>query len=115
MPIPVPNCPPAPHAGSVGADPGQGVVPGMGVFIIERAKLKLPLSRWLQRLHTAFPAMLLPSFKATAAVQLFGVTPPTGVVQYAGFRAVSKNGCGVRVFGLTPAQLPPASACWFCG
>src|SRR6266853_2209346 len=106
MPIPAPNCPPGPQAGSVDAAPGQGVVPGMGVFIIERGKVNAlncpPCSRSLQRLHTALPGILpvpvTPSFKATAAVQLVGVIPPAGVVQNFGFRAASKNGWGVSAF-----------------
>src|SRR6266446_6247270 len=103
MPTPVPSCPAAPHAGSVGAAPGQGAVPGIGVFSIDRGKLKLPLSRSLQMFHTALPAMLLPgtsfffgsamlnppSFAATAAVQL------AYPAQYAAFKAASKKGCGV--------------------
>src|ERR1700687_125728 len=115
MPTPVLNCPPAPQAGSVGAAPGQGAVPGMGVFNMERGKLKLPLSRSLQMFHTALPAMLLPgtlflvgsamlnppSFAATAAVQL--VNP----AQYAGFKAASKNGCGVSAFGFMTLEWSP--------
>src|ERR1700746_2002781 len=100
MATPELNCPPPPK--------GE---PGIGVFIIERAKFNAPLSRSLYRLQTLSKAMLLvpmlPSLSATAWVQLAGVTPPTGVVPYAGLSAPSKHGVGFpsRSF---PAHPPPA-------
>src|ERR1700747_1254682 len=110
MPTPVLNCPPAPQGGSVGADPGQDAVPGIGVFNIVRAKLKLPLSRSLHRFHTAFPGMLpvqlTPAFAASAEVD--SACPG----KYAGYKAASKKVCFVSAFGfmtweLIPPQFPP--------
>src|SRR5689334_2890139 len=89
-------------------------LPGMGVFIMLRGKVKAPLSRSLQRLHTALLAMLPPSFKATAWAQLAGMTAPTGVVQKVGFSAALKNGCSV-IAAMLPTQLPPPRFCAFCG
>src|SRR5882724_80796 len=118
MPTPVLNWPPAPQGGSVGAAPGQGAVPAMGVFNIERGKVNAlnvpPCSRSLQMFHTALPAMLLPSFSATAWAQFAGVITPTAVVQKLGFRAALKNGCSV-IAATLPTQFPPPRACWFCG
>src|SRR6266480_290553 len=107
MPTPDVNCPLSPHvAGTAGVPQSRGP-PTMGVFIIDLPNLKGPLSKSLQRVQTFALWIFAASFKATAWVQLAGVTPFTAAVQYAGFKAFSKNGCGVTAPRLL-VQPPPA-------
>src|SRR5436305_9868684 len=82
--------------------PKQGAVHAMGVFIMLRGKLKLPLSKSLQIVQTRAFWRLSASFEATAAAQL--VNPE----QYAGFSAAWKKGCEETAARFL-AQPPPAN------
>src|SRR5258708_7342241 len=84
----------------------------IGVFIMVLGKLKLPLSKSLQRVQRLALWIFEASLRATVWVQLCGVIVGvleilTGVVQYAEFREASKNGWGATAAKLL-AQPPPA-------